>query len=105
MTFLEFDSEETLRARFNSAQKRRKASLIILAQERMILNDLIYRYRDIVMPEAVKMRISELASCRQKIAEHRDREAVHHLIMQVESHYVYASLKSILQSQSHDEYI
>ena len=61
LTFLDFDTEEELRARFNSAQLRRKCSLIALAQERMILNDLIHRYKNIEMPQKVKLNIKKLA--------------------------------------------
>lgn len=99
LTFLDYDDEAELRARYNQAQLRRKCSLISLAVERIILNELIFKYKDIQMPDKVKLGVVKLVSQRVNLDTYKDQEALRHLIMQVESQYVYASLYSVIKSQ------
>ena len=81
LTFLDYDSEEELRERFNQAQQRRKSSLISLAVERMILNELIHKYQNIEMPKIMKLNIKRFASARKSLDLFEDQDAVKHLIM------------------------
>ena len=54
------------------------------------------------MPKKFKEKVRKLVSDRVSMPEYPDRERVQHLIMQVESLFVYAILKSVVVSQVRD---
>lgn len=54
------------------------------------------------MPKEFKERVRLLVTGRVSMTQYPNRERVEHLIMQVESLYVYATLKSVLISQTED---
>lgn len=74
---------------------------MLLAEERIILNELIHRYPTVHMPVSFKSRIRKLVTVRLKLQDYPD-EAVQNLIIQVEALYVYSVLKSVIRSQCDD---
>jgi len=81
-----------------NAQNRRKAALLLLAEERIILNDLIYLYRDLEIPLQIKLKMRNLVNDRIDLKRYPKQELVHDLVMQVEAAYVYYILKSTIRS-------
>lgn len=75
---------------------------MLLAEERIILNELIYKYQDIYMPIKFKMQIRKLVNARVNLVHYPHREILENLIMQVEALYVYSILKSVIRSQKND---
>jgi len=75
--------------------------LMLLAEERIILNELIYRYAGVLMPVSIKSRIRKFLNARLQLRDFPDR-AVQNLVIQVEALYVYAVLKSVIRSQCDD---
>ena len=102
LQFVDFDTEEKLKRRFINAQNRRKVAMMLLAEERIILNELIYKYQDIFMPVNLKMQIRKLVNARVSMNDYPHREICENLIMQVEALYVYSILKSVIRSQKND---
>ena len=78
---------------------------MLLAEERIILNELIYKYQDIFMPIKFKYQIRKLVNARISLANYPVREILENMIMQVEALYVYSILKSVIRSQKNDMYI
>ena len=44
ITFLDYDKEDMLKQRHHNAQNRRKVAMNLLAEERIILNELLEEY-------------------------------------------------------------
>ena len=78
---------------------------MLLAEERIIQNELIYKYQDIYMPGKLKKRIRQLVEATVDFESYPRPDDVKNVIMQVEALYVYSVLKSVLHSQSHDPMI
>ena len=102
LLFDDFDTEEKMLERQQNAQKRRRVALTLLAEERMIMDDLIFRYPNLVMPSKVKLEISRLVSARINLGTYPTQESVHGHILQVEALFVYSILKSVIRCQSND---
>ena len=105
LQFLDFETEEQIKKRFMDAQNRRKAALMLLAEERMILNELVHQYQDLKMPMPMKMKMRKLVNDRVNLKSYPKQEIVQDLIMQVEAGYVYYILKSTIRSQIEDPLI
>lgn len=105
LQFLDFETEEQVNKRFMDAQNRRKVALMLLAEERMILNELVYQYQDLKMPMPMKMKMRKLVNDRINLKSYPQQEIVQDLIMQVEAGYVYYILKSTIRSQIEDPLI
>ena len=78
---------------------------MLLAEERIILNELIYKYEDIYMPMRFKYQIRKLVNARVSLANYPVREILENMVMQVEALYVYSILKSVIRSQKNDMFI
>lgn len=71
----------------------------MLAEERIITNELVYIYQDLRMPAQMQTNISKRVQTSVKLGQYPKPEIVQKLIMQVEALYVYQILKSVILSQ------
>jgi heme oxygenase len=106
LQFEDFDTEQELKQLYNQALERKKVANACLAQEKIITEDLLQIYPNMVMADGIKERIRKLVESDRLNLNRYPREGLlQTLVIEVEAYYIYSLMKSVLVTQEDDDII